>query len=127
LSNEVYTLTPQVLLIDDDTDLLDLFQIFLRRTPITVLRAEGGTRALEMLANITPDLVVLDVAMPDVTGIDVLRYIRAEQRLAKTKVILLTAAPVLVERDIADASTLVLVKPIVPSTLDQQIRQMLGL
>jgi DNA-binding response OmpR family regulator len=70
-----------------------------------------GDTALARLASVVPDIVVLDLHLPGVPGIDVLRHIRAEARLAKTRVIVVTiesqSAAV-----IQDEADLVLLKPV---------------
>ncbi len=55
--------------------------------------ALGGAAALAVLGDETPDLMILDLAMPEVTGLDVLRYVRDTPRLEHMKVMILTARP----------------------------------
>jgi len=63
----------------------------------------------------TPDLLILDLAMPEVSGLDVLRYVRSVPRLSKMKVMILTARP----STIPEAETLGIdywiTKPVLPS------------
>ena len=80
-----------VLVADDDPDIRDLVVFKLEQAGFSVRAVADGNAALEVLEATTPDLVVLDVMMPGLSGLDVLRQIRAEQRLESVKVLLLTA------------------------------------
>jgi CheY-like chemotaxis protein len=117
---------PSVLIVDDKVDLLELFSASLRRLPYRVLTAQSGERALEILEEETPILIVLDVAMPHVSGIDVLRRIRANPRLASTKIMLLTAVPARLERDDVALADCVVSKPITPRVLEQTVVALIG-
>jgi DNA-binding response OmpR family regulator len=70
-----------------------------------------GQEALEKLPIFLPALVVLDLQLPDVPGLDVIRYIRSEPSLSKTWVIVATSEPALTV-DLHDAAELALIKPI---------------
>ena len=70
-----------------------------------------GDAALARLADVVPDIVVLDLHLPGVSGIDILRYIRAEARLGKTRVIVVTIEPQAADI-IQDDADLVLLKPV---------------
>jgi DNA-binding response OmpR family regulator len=77
----------KVLLVDDDTDLLDVTAYALRREGMTVLMATNGAQALQRWQAEQPDVVVLDVQLPRVHGFEVCRAIAEE---GKTPVILLS-------------------------------------
>lgn len=114
-----------ILLVDDEVDLLDLFGMYLGRLGCRIHKADGGQRALDILAQITPVLVVLDLAMPEVGGLEVLHAIRSDQRFNATKIAILTAVPVLLERDDHKLADAVLTKPITPRILEQSLRSLL--
>ena len=82
---------PSVLVADDDPDIRDLVVFKLQQAGYEVRAVEDGTAALGALEDAIPDLVVLDVMMPGLSGLDVLRQIRATERLSSVKVLLLTA------------------------------------
>ena len=71
----------------------------------------SGAKAITWLATKVPDLVVLDIRLPYVSGVEILRQIRADPRLAKTPVIVTTAYP---ESDtfLYEHADLVLIKPV---------------
>jgi len=81
---------PQILLVDDDADVRTFSALVLRTAGCDVRLAEDGTRALEELASERPDVVVLDVQMPDLDGWTVLERIRSDPELASTRVVMCT-------------------------------------
>jgi CheY-like chemotaxis protein len=85
--------TPLVLIVEDEPGLLRLFSNLVERLDCRTLQAEGGTMALDILDQQTPDLLILDLAMPDVSGTDVLRYVRSIPRLDRMQVMIFTARP----------------------------------
>jgi len=79
----------RVLVVDDEPNITDLVALALRYEGFDVQKAGSGRAALSAVAQFKPDLVILDVMLPDVSGIDVLRRMTAEGR--KVPVIFLTA------------------------------------
>jgi CheY-like chemotaxis protein len=118
---------PQVLLVDDEQDLLDLFGMILSRIPCQLLKAAGGQEALDILASETPTLIVLDIAMPGVTGLDVLRAVRGNARFDRTRIVVLTAVPIMLDNADAHMVNAVLTKPITMHALDKAVRGALGI
>jgi CheY-like chemotaxis protein len=84
---------PSVLVVDDDARLVQVIEMYLQNEGYQVLTASGGVAALEALRTARPDVVVLDVMMPDVSGIEVCRRMRASEALRTTPVLVLTAFP----------------------------------
>ncbi len=118
--------SPSILIVDDEIDLLDLFSSALERMNYRVLKARGGRKALEILQHERPDLILLDVAMPEVNGVDVLRAIRADPLNDSTKIVLLTAAPALVTGDDAQLANRMIIKPITVRELDKVVQAVLA-
>jgi DNA-binding response OmpR family regulator len=81
----------RILIADDEPDLLELLQINLEIEGHDVERACDGTQALKLALAGRPDLVVLDVMMPGMDGLEVLRALRSEPGYAHLPVVLLTA------------------------------------
>jgi DNA-binding response OmpR family regulator len=99
----------------------------LKRLPYNIVKLPGGQEALDLIKVELPALVILDVAMPEVTGIDVLQTIRATPEYAGIKIILLTAVPNVLMRDNVSLANLVLSKPITPTELEARVRNILGI
>lgn len=80
-----------ILVADDDDDIRDLVAYRLERDGHDVTAVADGLAVLDHLATHMVDLVILDVMMPGMSGIDAARAIRADARLAQIPIILLTA------------------------------------
>ena len=80
---------PRVLVVDDESGILDTLRILLRNEGFEPHTAHGGRQGLEMLADLAPDVVLTDIRMPNVTGVELLSAARAGY--PDTPVILMTA------------------------------------
>ncbi|HTR21874.1 MAG TPA: sigma-54 dependent transcriptional regulator [Gemmatimonadales bacterium] len=83
------TVLPTILIIDDESAILDALRILLKNEGFDVATAQGGKAGLEQLKQGAPDIVLTDVRMPQITGIDILSAVR--QQDPETPVILMTA------------------------------------
>ncbi len=81
----------KIVLIEDDQDLYSLIQYNLEKEGFTVAGSQTGRGALELCRRERPDLVVLDIMLPDSDGLEICKAIRAHQELALLPVIFLTA------------------------------------
>ena len=81
-------MTKTILVVDDEERITDLLRAYLEQAAYRVLTAENGRSGLELARADKPDLIVLDLMMPEMDGVECLRLLRAEQA---TPVILLTA------------------------------------
>jgi two-component system alkaline phosphatase synthesis response regulator PhoP len=84
-------MTQRILIVDDDSKLVRLLRASLEQAGYRVLVAYDGETALHALRREHPDLVVLDLMLPDRDGWDVTRVIRSDAALAETPIIMLTA------------------------------------
>lgn len=82
----------KILLVDDDALVLELYRKKLAEGGFEVRTALDGVEAVKQLASFPPDLVVLDLMMPRLSGADVLKFMRANATLAKVPVVVLTNA-----------------------------------
>lgn len=80
-----------ILVVDDEADLLELIEYNLQREGYNVLTAENGQEGLRLARKHHPDLIILDIMMPRMTGIDVVRQLKESTDLRKTPVMFLTA------------------------------------
>jgi DNA-binding response OmpR family regulator len=74
-------MTARILIVDDDPLLIELFSILLKAHGYEVLRAGNGVEALEKIEKENPDLILLDLMMPDMDGIEVCRRVRAQHQV----------------------------------------------
>ena len=79
---------PKLLIVDDEADVREFAKRFFTKRNIEVTTAGGGREALEIIGQEKPDLVLLDVRMEEMTGVDVLKELRGRQDA--TKVIMVT-------------------------------------
>jgi len=119
----------EILVIDDDEDDLRLIQKMLEsETSIHLTTAPGGVEALSTLETLTPDVIIMDLFMPRVNGFDLLEKFRAEVRLDRIPVIILTGADLDLEqqKQITEMSNLMLSKSVLnESELLKSIQQAL--
>src|SRR5512137_534794 len=108
---------PLALIIEDDTNLSRIFSLALQTDFETEVYGDGSTAFMRM-ANAEPTIVILDLNLPGLQGKDILSDIRANQRLAKTRVILCTADERQAEILREDADV-VMLKPVSPAQLRQ--------
>jgi len=82
---------PKILVVDDEADILDLVSFHLERAGFTVLKAKDGESAISILWDENIDLLVLDLMLPGLSGLEVLKSLRENKRTESLPVILLTA------------------------------------
>jgi len=78
----------KLLIVDDESDIREFAKSFFKKRGIEVLTASGGRQAIELIMKETPDLVLLDVRMEEMTGIETLRELRKANN--NTRVIMVT-------------------------------------
>lgn len=81
----------RILIVDDDTEIVRLIRAYLEQDGYRALVAYDGATALHMLHREHPDLVILDLALPERDGLEVTRIVRGDPSLASTPIIMLTA------------------------------------
>jgi len=102
------------MVVDDEPDVADLISLMLESQGYEVISAYGGNECLEKLEHEIPDLILLDLIMPDIDGWGVLERIRQDERLNSVFVIILTAKQLTAEvvQKKAQYITEYLVKPV---------------
>ena len=83
--------TRRILCIEDEPEMIDLIRLILERKGFEVLGAVGGQEGLEAVRSEKPDLVLLDLMMPDVDGWEVYRQMKADEELKAIPVVVVTA------------------------------------
>jgi len=84
-------MSQRILVVDDDKQIVRLVKAYLEQSGFQVFTAYDGSIALHVIRRERPDLVVLDLMLPDQDGWDITRTIRADPNLADTPIIMLTA------------------------------------
>ena len=84
-------MTPTILLVDDEPNILLSLDFLMRKNGYKVLLARNGTEALQLLSEHLPNLVILDIMMPDVDGYEICTRIKNSTDYSSTKVIFLSA------------------------------------
>ncbi|MCZ2126257.1 MAG: response regulator [Anaerolineales bacterium] len=80
-----------VMIIEDEADAAELFSEMMRINGFRVIKMFSSAPAIPIIAQEKPDLILLDIMMPDISGLEVLRYIRREPSLSSIPVIILSA------------------------------------
>jgi CheY-like chemotaxis protein len=80
-----------IMVVDDNPDIITIVKTILEGRGYTVFSASSGPELLSMLPNHKPDLIILDIMMPEMDGLEVLTRLKAKTETATTPVILLTA------------------------------------
>lgn len=106
---------PLVVIIEDDVEINNIFRLTLQSEFETASFQDGAT-ALDRLQHLTPALIILDLNMPEVSGADILKFVKNDERLSATPIILATA-DALSAAALEDSVDLVLIKPISPLQL----------
>ncbi len=81
----------KILVIDDEEDILELVKYNLSKEGFLVTCATNGEQALKLAAELLPDLIILDLMLPGIDGLDVCRRLKHEEKTRKLPVIMLTA------------------------------------
>jgi len=102
----------KVLIVDDNDDLRTIFARAFDRRHFSVLVAVDGITAIESLHAELPDVLILDVNMPRLSGFDVLRYVRENQATKDVKVVLVTGNCMAMQDPAAEDADLLLIKPV---------------
>jgi CheY-like chemotaxis protein len=116
-----------VLIADDKATSRELVRTVLEKSGYTVVEASDGIEALRSARESKPDLIILDLHMPNLDGFGVVREIRLDPELASTPVMALTASAMQGDRDLALSAgfTSYIAKPIQLSLLRKEVERML--
>lgn len=117
----------RVLIVDDDTELINVMRIYFQRSGFTAEVADSGRKALKLLDGFKPDAMILDILMPKLDGVKVCQTIRIEKENLSMPIIALTGFhKEKVKLDILDAgANLYLTKPIDMSKLVKHVKDLL--
>ena len=89
---------PKILVVDDEPDAVELIKFNLKGAGYDVLTAADGDEALKKARSLLPDLIVLDLMLPEVDGLEVCKILRRDQRVSTTPILMLTAKAAEIDR-----------------------------
>ena len=119
-----------VVCIEDEREMIDLVKLILGRKGFELVGALGGREGLETVRRLKPDLVLLDLMMPDMDGWEVYQQMKADDELKDTPVIVVTAKAQSIDKvlglHIAKVDDYV-TKPFGPQELLESVNKVLGL
>ncbi len=120
----------KVVCVEDEPEIIDLIRLILGRKGFDLTGATGGQEGLDMIRKVRPDLVLLDLMMPDMDGWEVYQQMKADQALKDIPVIVVTAKAQSIDKilglHIAKVDDYV-TKPFGPQELLQSVERVLGL
>jgi two-component system chemotaxis response regulator CheY len=112
-----------ILVVEDDDDTRDLIRCVLQCEGFAVLEAEDGRQALQVLEQSSPDLLLTDLMMPHLDGIELIRHLRARDDLAYLPIVVMTACGSYVRQALVEGVTGMIEKPADPDQLVEIIKQ----
>jgi len=118
----------QIVYIEDEQEMIDLVRLILSRKGFDVVGANGGREGLDLVRQLRPQLILLDLMMPDMDGWDVYQQIRAEEATRDIPVIVITAKAQSIDKvlglHIAKVNAYIS-KPFSPSDLVESVERVL--
>ena len=120
----------RVVCIEDEPEMIDLVRLILGRKGFNVIGANGGIEGLETVRRLRPDLILLDLMMPDMDGWEVYQQIKADPALREIPVVVVTAKAQSIDKvlglHIAKVDDYI-TKPFGPQELLESVEKILGL
>ena len=118
----------RVLIVEDDPEARKVLSLILKLDGYEISTAPGGAEAVQVMTTMIPDLLLLDVMMPDMDGYQVCGWVRSNPATTAVPVVMLSgkADPESVARGLEVGADEYLSKPISPSKLSAQLRSVLA-
>ena len=116
-----------ILIVEDEPNIVELVRMTLEDNRVHVISAADGAAALGHAHALRPDLILLDLNLPDMSGLEVCRRLRGDERFTQTKIVMLTAAAQQADvgRGLAAGADEYLTKPFSPVRLLTIVETML--
>jgi DNA-binding response OmpR family regulator len=115
-----------VLIVEDEVEAAELFAEMMRVNGFRTLKSYGSAAAIDLLVTELPDLVILDIMMPDISGLEVLRFMRREPNFKDTPVIIVSAKsmPADIKVGMEAGASMYLTKPVGYLELKQAVERL---
>lgn len=116
-----------VVVVEDETDAAEMFAEMMRVSGFRVLKSHSSTPAINIIQAEKPDIVILDVMMPDVSGLEVLKFMRRDPTLSNIPVIVVSAKsmPGDIKTGLEAGASVYLTKPVGFLDLKQAVEKVL--
>ena len=117
-----------VLIIEDEADAAELFAEMMRVSGFRVLKTSSSAPAITMMIEEKPDVVILDIMMPEVSGLDILRQMRRDPDLAHIPVVVVSAKsmPADIKNGMEAGASMYLTKPVGFLELKNAVERAIG-
>lgn len=117
----------KIIIIEDEPDTVEMFSEMMRLSGYQVLKLYHASPAFDLIAAEMPDAVVLDIMMPEVSGLDLLRELRAAPELADIPVVVVSAMglPKDIQLGLDAGASVYLTKPVTYQELSEAVRDIL--
>jgi len=117
-----------VLIIEDEEDAAELFAEMMRVSGFRVVKTSSSAPALAMMTDEKPDIVLLDIMMPEISGLDILRQMRRDPALVNIPVIVVSAQsmPTDIKHSMEAGASMYLTKPVGFIDLKEAVARALG-
>ena len=120
-------MSKKILIIDDEPEMVELIKLRLQANNLEVITASEGEEGLDKMIKDKPDLVILDIMMPNMDGYSFLRETRRDPFIAKIPIIVLTAKPDMKDLFGLEGIKDYIIKPFEADELMQKIKERLKL
>jgi CheY-like chemotaxis protein len=103
-----------VVIVEDEPEMAEMFAEMVRLTGLQVIKSHSGMRAIDLIAEKKPYVVLLDMMMPDLSGLEVLRHMHRDPRLSRIPVIIVSAKslPSDIKKGLDAGASFYLTKPV---------------
>ena len=118
----------RILIVEDEPNIVISLEFLMKREGFEVEVAADGEAALKAVAELAPDLVLLDIMLPKINGFEVCQKLRADPRWRGVKIVMLTAKgrETEITKGLALGADLYVTKPFSTKELVAQVKQLLG-
>ncbi len=117
-----------VLIVEDEEDAAELFAEMMRVSGFRVLKTSNSAPAISMMASEKPDVIILDIMMPEISGLDILRQMRRDPELANIPVVVVSAKsmPADIKNGMEAGASTYLTKPVGFLELKEAVERAIG-
>ena len=116
------------MIIEDEPDAAELFAEMMRLNGFRVIKTYSSTPAMSLIVQEKPDLILLDIMMPEISGLEILRYMRSDPQLVSIPVVVISAraTPTDVQNGLEAGASIYLTKPVGYMDLKNAVDSLIG-